>query len=88
MRLLNTSTLKLREFHDDGIPDYAILSHTWEDGEVSFQTIESAASELASAVSESLNETTRLERWAAFEPKTLSGYTKITKCYTLAASEG
>ncbi|KAK1660001.1 heterokaryon incompatibility protein-domain-containing protein, partial [Colletotrichum godetiae] len=38
MRLINTATLQLEEFIDrDRIPPYAILSHTWEDGEVSFQ---------------------------------------------------
>ena len=88
MRLLNTSTLKLREFHDDEIPDYAILSHTWEDGEVSFQAMEIVASELASTISGSSDEAARAETWAAYESKGLSGFTKITKCCKLAASEG
>src|SRR5450756_1783945 len=40
MRLLNTTTLKLEEFWDtDAMPRYAILSHTWEKQEVSFQAI-------------------------------------------------
>ena len=88
MRLLNTSTLRLCEFHDDGIPDYAILSHTWEDGEVSFQAMETAVSELTSAFSEDSKETARLKTWAAIESKSSSGYTKIAKCCRLAASEG
>ncbi|EXF84636.1 HET domain-containing protein [Colletotrichum fioriniae PJ7] len=38
MRLINTATLKFEEFIDHArTPPYAILSHTWEDGEVSFQ---------------------------------------------------
>lgn len=37
MRLINASTLTLVEFFEPTIPEYAILSHTWEDGEVSFQ---------------------------------------------------
>ncbi|KAI3559046.1 hypothetical protein CABS01_13675 [Colletotrichum abscissum] len=38
MHLINTATLELEEFFDRaGTPPYAILSHTWEDGEVSFQ---------------------------------------------------
>lgn len=41
MRLLNTKTLKVEEFLDENIPPYAILSHTWGDGEVSFQDIQS-----------------------------------------------
>lgn len=37
MRLLNTKTWLLHEFvSDDSIPEYAILSHTWEEGEVTF----------------------------------------------------
>ena len=37
MRLMNTSTLRMHEFFGSDIPDYAILSHTWEDGEFLFQ---------------------------------------------------
>jgi hypothetical protein len=37
MRLLNTSKIKFDEFYGSEIPPYAILSHTWGDGEVSFQ---------------------------------------------------
>lgn len=36
MLLINTSTLLLEPFYGDEIPPYAILSHTWADGEVSF----------------------------------------------------
>ncbi|KIL87835.1 hypothetical protein FAVG1_08715 [Fusarium avenaceum] len=37
MRLINTTTLEVEEFFDVNIPEYAILSHTWGDGEVSLQ---------------------------------------------------
>jgi len=37
MRLIHASTLTLAEFFEPTIPEYAILSHTWEDGEVSLQ---------------------------------------------------
>src|SRR5204862_5575318 len=37
MRLINTTTLEFDEFLGTQIPNYAILSHTWEDGEVTFQ---------------------------------------------------
>lgn len=37
MRLINTYTLSFTEFLGDDIPPYAILSHTWEDEEVSLQ---------------------------------------------------
>jgi hypothetical protein len=42
MRLLNVETGKLKEFFDTNIPSYAILSHTWNDGEVTFEDIENA----------------------------------------------
>jgi hypothetical protein len=37
MRLINVKTLELEEFFDIHVPPYAILSHTWSDGEVSLQ---------------------------------------------------
>ncbi|KAK5655228.1 hypothetical protein OQA88_5795 [Cercophora sp. LCS_1] len=39
MRLINTKTLQLQEFWGNDIPRYGILSHTWEDGEVTFQQL-------------------------------------------------
>ncbi|KAI5460218.1 heterokaryon incompatibility protein-domain-containing protein [Mariannaea sp. PMI_226] len=42
MRLLNIDTWQMSEFiSDDEIPQYAILSHTWGDEEISFQQWES-----------------------------------------------
>ncbi|KAH8592855.1 heterokaryon incompatibility protein-domain-containing protein [Bisporella sp. PMI_857] len=41
MRLLNTQTLRLEDFASDALPPYAILSHTWGNAEVSFQSLES-----------------------------------------------
>jgi hypothetical protein len=37
MRLINTECLRLEEYIDNNIPPYAILSHTWEDEEVTLQ---------------------------------------------------
>jgi hypothetical protein len=38
MRLINVNTLALKDFNETNTPPYAILSHTWVDGqEVSFQ---------------------------------------------------
>ena len=37
MRLLNVNTLEFKEFFDDKVPLYAILSHRWGDDEVSYQ---------------------------------------------------
>jgi len=39
MRLLNTETLKLSEFCPE-FPEYAILSHRWEEDEVSYQDLQ------------------------------------------------
>ncbi|KAK4666700.1 hypothetical protein QC763_302660 [Podospora pseudopauciseta] len=37
MRLINVSSLQIEEFYGTDIPPYAILSHTWEATEASFQ---------------------------------------------------
>ncbi|RDW59097.1 hypothetical protein BP5796_12021 [Coleophoma crateriformis] len=37
MRLINAITLQFEEFYGDRIPKYAILSHTWDEEEVTFQ---------------------------------------------------
>ncbi|KAK0106226.1 hypothetical protein ONS96_003869 [Cadophora gregata f. sp. sojae] len=39
MRLINTSTLLLHEFSGRDVPLYAILSHGWEDSEVTFEDL-------------------------------------------------
>ncbi|THU76510.1 hypothetical protein K435DRAFT_634747, partial [Dendrothele bispora CBS 962.96] len=39
MRLLHTTSFTLQEFFTD-IPPYAILSHTWDEEEVTFQDIQ------------------------------------------------
>ncbi|KAL9049426.1 MAG: hypothetical protein Q9206_005531 [Seirophora lacunosa] len=39
MRLLHTKTLQFHEFFDAKIPPYAILSHRWGEGEVTFKEI-------------------------------------------------
>jgi Heterokaryon incompatibility protein (HET) len=40
MRLLHTTKLYFEEFFESSIPVYAILSHRWEEAEVSFQDFE------------------------------------------------
>lgn len=37
MRLINVKTFRLEEFFGNSIPDYAILSHTWDAYEISFE---------------------------------------------------
>lgn len=43
MRLLNTSTLKLEQFDESIVPDYAILSHTWDADEITFKELQSSS---------------------------------------------
>ncbi|KFX89989.1 hypothetical protein O988_08390 [Pseudogymnoascus sp. VKM F-3808] len=43
MRLINANTLELEEFWGEIDKPYAILSHRWEDGEVSFQNMQNLA---------------------------------------------
>lgn len=45
MRLLHSTTLELTEFFDTGLPPYAILSHTWEKDEVTFQEMRTHTSQ-------------------------------------------
>lgn len=39
MRLINTETLELHEVYSIKTAAYAILSHRWDEGEVSFQDL-------------------------------------------------
>jgi len=39
MRLLHTKDLRIEQFPQNSIPKYAVLSHTWEEEEVTFQDI-------------------------------------------------
>ncbi len=39
MRLLNVDTFALEDFFGRTLPRYAILSHTWDGGEVTYQDI-------------------------------------------------
>ncbi|KAH7063821.1 heterokaryon incompatibility protein-domain-containing protein [Paraphoma chrysanthemicola] len=41
MRLINTTTLVVEEFNPHNVPPYAILSHTWEEEEMSLQEMRS-----------------------------------------------
>lgn len=43
MRLIHTTTLQLHDFFGSTIPPYVILSHTWEEGEVSFLDMQTEA---------------------------------------------
>jgi hypothetical protein len=42
MRFLNAESMLLEEFFDQDVPPYAILSHRWQDEEVSLQDMQNA----------------------------------------------
>ncbi|KAL8708570.1 MAG: hypothetical protein Q9225_007581 [Loekoesia sp. 1 TL-2023] len=46
MHLINARTFKLEHFQGDDVPKYAILSHTWGQGEVLYRDISSLSSEV------------------------------------------
>ncbi|KAF2179377.1 HET-domain-containing protein [Zopfia rhizophila CBS 207.26] len=73
MRLINTETLKLENFHESNLPKYAILSHTWGKSEITFRELRNLNMSL-------LNARIRI--------KGKAGYYKITKSCTQALSEG
>ncbi|KAH8649510.1 heterokaryon incompatibility protein-domain-containing protein [Tricladium varicosporioides] len=43
MRLLHATSIELKEFSDDSTPKYAIISHRWQDGEVSYQHMQNGS---------------------------------------------
>ncbi|KAI8250176.1 hypothetical protein K4K53_012813 [Colletotrichum sp. SAR 10_77] len=62
MWLLNTETFKLEEFTDPATVQYAILSHTWEDDEVSFREISDLNSAATKAGFSKIKKTCELAR--------------------------
>ncbi|MCJ1399129.1 hypothetical protein MMC11_002331 [Xylographa trunciseda] len=50
MRLLHTTSFQFKEFFDSQVPKYAILSHRWDDAEVSFQEFEQALRKQSAAL--------------------------------------
>ncbi|KAF5363023.1 hypothetical protein D9758_012651 [Tetrapyrgos nigripes] len=78
MRLLNTKTLRVQEFLTK-IPPYAILSHTWENEEVTFQDIQNIATLAATFNGRQLsfNDIRAFLRSAQLPVK--KGYTKVVQ---------
>ena len=37
MRLINVNTLRMKEFYEPGVPQYIILSHRWQQDEITLQ---------------------------------------------------
>lgn len=79
MRLLDTTSLQVVEFHGPEFPDYAILSHTWvPDQEVSFQDVQ--------ALNHSKWSVKEAQAAAAIKAK--SGYAKLTSSAAYVSSHG
>jgi len=79
MRLLRTSKpWTLQEFFGKSVPSYAILSHTWDDEEVTFHDMH----KLEQSAMEEMND------MAQKSGSTMRGWSKIFNCCRLAASDG
>lgn len=81
MRLIHSTTHLLKEFYNR-IPNYAILSHTWGQEEVSLQEFEKG---------QELEKDQELEKGQEFEKhqaKHKAGYTKIKLCCEQAKRDG
>jgi len=92
MRLINVGTLEMKEFFDSNAPNYAILSHTWGDQEVSFadwQAIASLPELLAARPSAEDDAYTALQRRKVDALKQREGYQKIIRfCEAVSNNTG
>jgi len=76
MRLINTETGLIQEFIGDDVPEYAILSHTWEKDEISLQEFQR------------LTDPDFADDPKTAVGKAKAGFIKIKSCVELAASKG
>jgi hypothetical protein len=63
MHLLNVHTYELELFHGDDIPLNAILSHTWDEDEVTFQDVKNGALSKQGVTGASVGRTKILKTW-------------------------
>jgi hypothetical protein len=75
MRLINTTTMQLEEFMANP-PPYAALSHTWEDGEVTFQDFAHPDRTVASTK----NGITKIQHTCRQAKQTGIGYAGVDTC--------
>src|SRR5690242_9507130 len=61
MRLINANTRTFHEFFDSATPRYAILSHTWGEGEILFQDMNANAGAWDGLKYQSLNGFLKIE---------------------------
>ncbi|KAI1611705.1 heterokaryon incompatibility protein-domain-containing protein [Exophiala viscosa] len=84
MRLLHTTDLVLKEFFDNAIPRYPILSHRWEEEEVSLQDFV-AIRNMTKPEYQPFADLFKLSMSAS---ENSAGYRKILRCCKYAASCG
>jgi hypothetical protein len=84
MPTINTVTLELKAFFSTKVPEYAILSHRWEDGEVSLQDF-IAIRRLDDPANKPYAQFLTFSLGAS---KDSSGYGKIFNCCEVAAADG
>lgn len=85
MWLLNSETSELRNFISDAdTPEYAILSHTWGEGEVSFQQWQAAYS--SHSQFGAFPEDWKQRNLANL--RRMCGYQKIAMCQEKATQDG
>ncbi|KAK8033992.1 hypothetical protein PG993_008987 [Apiospora rasikravindrae] len=78
MRLIETTKLELVEFTEELVPKYAILSHRWEEDEVTLQEMQAVGRKKRfEAVSQTVNAV-----------RSKKGYTKIKRSAALALEHG
>jgi Heterokaryon incompatibility protein (HET) len=78
LRLIETTTLKLTDFEDEAIPEYAILSHTWVKAqEVSYQEMVDINRQPANSAQQYIH-----------PAQQKSGYRKIQKACEVSRNEG
>jgi ankyrin repeat protein len=75
MRLLETKEMRVVEFADDAVPEYAILSHTWGAEEITYQDIQLLNNRRMAAVFNT-------------GVKDKKGFLKVKKAANLAAKDG
>lgn len=85
MRLLRTTTFSLESFFDQRLPEYAILSHTWGDEEVTLQELQQEGSTmLLNALKTGIAKGQPLQDIQGVK----NGFIKIVSCASQAEKDG
>ncbi|KAJ5738530.1 hypothetical protein N7493_001685 [Penicillium malachiteum] len=91
MRLIRADNPQLEEFMDSKIPAYAILSHVWRPGEISFQDMQHLSPEERNSLLSELNEeetTSGTNYTQKLQEALYQGYSKIKYSCKRALTDG